>query len=99
MTRTDRLQIKLREIAENHKEEIEKLSYRGPRGGRNALYINGWSRSTNNITRANGLPMLNWWDGSAPTSSTGIPECCYDEAIAAEKEIFKRSPWGRQRKK
>jgi hypothetical protein len=91
-TKTQKLAGKLAEIAENHATEIAELEYRGPRGGQNAKTIPGWSRSTNNITRAAGLiqgfPRMNWWDGSAPTPSTGIPTCCAAEAYAAEKNIF-----------
>jgi hypothetical protein len=88
MTRTEQLRVKLEKIAERHADEIKMLSYQGKRGGHNAKTIPGWSRSTNNITRAGGLPMLNWWDGSNPTPSTGIPECCATEAYAAERLIF-----------
>jgi len=33
MTKTDRLQLELKKIAETHKKEINELSYNGPRGG------------------------------------------------------------------
>lgn len=88
MTRTEKLRKILVKIAALHEEEIKTLSYRGKRGGHNAKTIQGWSKSTNNITRAAGLPMMCWWDGSNPTPSTAIPTCCVDEALAAEKEIF-----------
>ena len=88
MTRTDQLHNKLVDIATQHKMEISQLSHTGPKGGHNALYIPGWSRSTANVSRAAGLPMMKLWDGSAPTPSTAIPTCCYEEALAAEKEIF-----------
>lgn len=88
MTRTEQLSIELQKIAAKHKKEIDKLSYCGPRGGSNGAKISGWARSTANITRAGGLPTINWWDGSNPTPSTGIPACCKDEAYAAQKKIF-----------
>jgi len=87
-TKTGQLHDKLEVIAKRHASEIGELSYKGPKGGRNARNIDGWSRSTANITRAGGLPTLKWWDGSAPTPSTGIPTCCADEADVAEKEVF-----------
>lgn len=88
MTRTKQLHDRLIAIKNAHANELKNLQYRGPKGGSNARTIKGWIRSTNNITRAGGLPMLNWWDGSNPTPSTGIPECCAAEAFAAEEEIF-----------
>ena len=87
-TKTGQLHDKLEVIAKRHAAEIDRLSYRGPRCGRNARNIDGWSRSTGNITRAGGLPMMKWWDGANPTPSTGIPMCCADEAVVAEKEVF-----------
>ena len=88
MTRTQQLRIELEKIAAEHQKEIDELPTRGPKGGHNARYINGWVRSCANITRAGGLPMMRLWDGSAPTPSTAIPECCAKEAYEAEKRIF-----------
>lgn len=88
MTKTAQLSRELQKIAEKHADEISQLQYRSPRGGQNARVIPGWSRSTSNITRAGGLPMLNWWDGSNPTPSTGIPTCCADEAYMIANIIF-----------
>jgi len=94
-TKIEQLHDKLVIIAKKHAAEINDLSYRGSRGGSNARNIDGWSRSTANITRAGGLPMMDWWDGSNPTPSTGIPTCCTDEAHLAAKEVF----WGMGQKK
>lgn len=88
MTRTEQLNRELKQIAAAHKSEIDALPLRGVKGGSNAKNIKGWTRSTANITRAGGLPMLSWWDGCAPTPSTGIPTCCAQEAYAAERKIF-----------
>jgi hypothetical protein len=88
MTRTEELARVLTDIYRTHKAECDKLQTSGAKGGHNARTIPGWSRSTANITRAGGLPMMRWWDGSAPTPSTAIPTCCRDEAYEAERRIF-----------
>lgn len=100
-TRTERLAQELALIAERHENEISALSYRGPRGGRNAKHIPGWRCMGNHaITRAAGLagvPQMSYWSGSAPTPSTAIPACMADEALEAYKLIF--APGGIPRQK
>jgi hypothetical protein len=88
MTRTQKLHEALVKIAESRKDQIALLEYVGPRGGKNAKNIYGWTKSSANITRAGGLPMMKWWDGKYPTPATAIPCCCAGEAHEAERKIF-----------
>ena len=47
MTKTEQLAKRMEGIAKQHKGEISRLATRGPRGGRNAYAISGWSAPGN----------------------------------------------------
>jgi len=85
MNKTQELANKLENIWENISDDEKKLSFYGPRGGRNARFIPGWICVGNQtITKAciiAGIPIMNYWSGSAPTPSTAIPKILYDKYI------------------
>lgn len=92
MNRTERLADAIKKIAQDHKEEIKALSFRGKLGGTNAAHIAGWKNvGVATITVACKMarvPTLNYWSGSAPTPSTSIPECIAEESYKIYKQIF-----------
>jgi len=64
------------------------LSYKGPRGGNNAMRIPGWSVSpTAGWCRAAhlaGFKSLPFWHGSAPTPSRAFPDKIVDMMYDSE---------------
>lgn len=78
-----------------YRHEIETLERRGPRGGRNAKSIQGWSRSphvtiTKAINQSGENLVMNWWDGSNPTPSSAIPSCIVELCKSEYQRIFKK---------
>ena len=92
-TRTQKLAKEIDKIYKANKTKIDALPNRGPQGGINAANIPGWSNYGNGaITRAANIasiPTMRYWSGSAPTPSTALPSCVYDEITAAYNRIFK----------
>jgi hypothetical protein len=92
MTRTQKLSIEIQNIYLRNKIAISALDRRGPNGGTNANNIMGWTRSpSGTVTKAanmTDLPVLNLWDGSAPTPSSAIPECVYADIVRVYNKIF-----------
>lgn len=95
MTRLQQLAIKIDDIYQAHKAEIDALSRSGPKGGTNAAYISGWvAPGITAISRAANMskhmPTLNYWSGSNPTPSTAIPLCAFKDMSLAYNKIFNR---------
>ena len=78
-------------LLNEHRDEIDALPQRGPKGGTNAANIPGWSHSPHQtITKAcmaAGVPVLNYWHGSAPTPASAIPSCIAGQLLAAYYKI------------
>jgi hypothetical protein len=91
-TRTEKLASKIKKIVAEKKTEIENLSFYGPNGGTNALYIDGWSHVGNGtITKAAGMagcPRANYWSGHMPTPATALPSCVLPAIERAYGKIF-----------
>jgi len=85
MNKTQKIAERLKSIWESIPEGQKQLSFSGPKGGRNARLIPGWiCTGDQTITKAckiAGIPMMNYWSGSAPTPSTSIPKVLYDKYI------------------
>ena len=92
LTRTEKLSQAIQEIYEANKIAIKNLDTKGPNGGTNAANISGWINHGNGtITKAaneSQMPVLNYWSGSAPTPSSAIPACVYNDCVKAYDRIF-----------
>jgi hypothetical protein len=93
-TKTVRLAKIIQDIYEQNKIKIDALPIKGPLGGHNAKFIEGWKNLGNGtITKSvnmTSLPTLNYWSGSNPTPSTAIPKCVYDKIKAAYDKVFNK---------
>jgi hypothetical protein len=92
MTRIEKLAKEIEKLYEENQSVIDALPIRGPSGGTNARYIEGWKNYQNGtITRAanmTNMPVLQFWSGHNPTPSSALPKCLYDQIMQAYKEIF-----------
>ncbi len=91
-TRTEQLTRVARAVFLKHADAIHNLPVRGPSGGKNALYIKGWSQSPNcTITRAVNLAggsVLPYWTGTGPTPASAIPTVVLPALQKASHHIF-----------
>lgn len=96
MNITQECATKLRTAWDSLSSQQREVQHRGPKGGRNARHIPGWSSSPHQtVTKAchgAGIPTMQYWSGSCTTPSTAIPTVLYDTALDIMREIKKQNP-------
>ena len=86
MNKTEALAKKVKECWDAlPKSKVENIKYIGPRGGKNARYVEGWVHlGDQTLTKAcnmAGIPAMFYWSGSATTPATSIPQCLVEEML------------------
>lgn len=95
MTRTEKLTNEINKIYDHHRDGIHALPLVGPRGGRNAATIDGWTTTAgigaiSKAAKKSAMPTLKWWDGPCRTPAVAIPLCTWAEIYEAYRKIFNR---------